>query len=51
MKLTIEDSKTSEGKGFSRAVIANGFVFTSGTIHTTDEDEIMEGSVEEKFIK
>lgn len=49
MKRTIEDSKTSTGKGFSRAVITNGFVFTAGTIHTTEEDELLEGSVEEKI--
>ena len=51
MKTKIETSKAPlPGKGpHSQAIIANGFVFTQGSIYLTPEGKLLEGTTEEQI--
>jgi len=49
MKTKIETPDAPKATGLlSQAIVANGFIFVAGQIHSTPDGKLIEGSVEEK---
>jgi 2-iminobutanoate/2-iminopropanoate deaminase len=52
MNIEVKTENAQSAKGLlSQAIIANGFIFTSGFIHIDHEGRIIDGSVEQMFIQ
>jgi 2-iminobutanoate/2-iminopropanoate deaminase len=50
MKQEVKTEKAQNAKGLlSQAIISNGFIFTSGFIHLTQDGELIVDSVEKMF--
>ncbi len=51
MKTKVETSKapSAGASPHSQAIIANGFVFTQGSIYLTTEGKLLEGTIEEQI--